>query len=173
MTRIVALALLAAAPIAAHAQPPAAETLAAPAPVAPVPPAIADEDMRLFAALNGRKVAGRPVGGPYPTADKILLLTRDNRGNPEIGGSLAMPVRQSLPPPPAGTLAIVRLHQRSDTVVPGPTADDLAFVATNKLPLFVIGEWARPAPMWEVAWQGDAVRYRTIGDVGEIGPWQD
>lgn len=137
------------------------------------PPAIADEDMRLFAALNGRKVAGRPVGGPYPTADKILLLTRDNRGNPEIGGSLAMPVRQSLPPPPAGVFAVVRLHQRSETVVPGPTADDLAFVATNKLPLFVIGEWARPAPMWEVAWQGDAVRYRVIGDVGEIGPWRD
>jgi hypothetical protein len=137
------------------------------------PPAIADEDIRLFAALNGRKVAGRPVGGPYPTADKILLLIRDTRGNPEIGASLAMPVRQSLPPPPAGVLAVVRLHQRSDTVVPGPTADDLAFVAANKLPLFVIGEWARPAPMWEVAWQGDAVRYRVIGDVGEIGPWRD
>lgn len=166
MIRVAALAMLAAAPIAADAQPPAAETVAAPT-------AIADEDMRLFAALNGRKVAGRPVGGPYPTADKILLLTRDSRGNPEIGGSLAMPVRQSLPAPPAGVLAVVRLHQRSDTVVPGPTADDLAFVAANKLPLFVIGEWARPAPMWEVAWQGDAVRYRTIGDVGEIGPWQD
>lgn len=165
MIRVAALALLAAAPIAADTQPPATESPA----IAP----IADEDMRLFAALNGRKVAGRPVGGPYPTADKILLLTRDSRGNPEIGGSLAMPVRQSLPAPPAGVLAVVRLHQRSDTVVPGPTADDLAFVAANKLPLFVIGEWARPAPMWEVAWQGDAVRYRTIGDVGEIGPWQD
>ncbi len=153
--------------------PPAAAETSDPSGAAIAAPAIADEDMRLFAALNGRKVAGRPVGGPYPTADKILLLTRDNRGNPEIGGSLAMPVRQSLPPPPAGTLAVVRLHQRSETVVPGPTTDDLAFVAANRIPLFVIGEWARPAPMWEVAWQGDAVRYRIIGDVGEIGPWQD
>lgn len=149
--------------------PPVVET----ALISAAPPTIADEDMRLFAALNGRKVAGRPVGGPYPTADKILLLTRDRNGHPDIGGSLAMPVRQSLPPPPAGTIAVVRLHQRSETVVPGPTADDLAFVAANKIPLFVIGEWARPAPMWEVAWQGDAVRYRVIGDVGEIGPWQD
>jgi hypothetical protein len=149
--------------------PPVVETASQPAAI----PAIAEEDMRLFAALNGRKVAGRPVGGPYPTADKILILSRDGRGNPEIGGSLAMPVRQSLPAPPAGTLAIVRLHQRSETVVPGPTANDLAFVAANRIPLFVIGEWARPAPMWEVAWQGDGVRYRVIGDVGEIGPWQD
>lgn len=149
--------------------PPVVETVSQPVAIS----AIAEEDMRLFAALNGRKVAGRPVGGPYPTADKILILSRDGRGNPEIGGSLAMPVRQSLPAPPAGTLAIVRLHQRSETVVPGPTADDLAFVAANRIPLFVIGEWARPAPMWEVAWQGDGVRYRVIGDVGEIGPWQD
>lgn len=149
--------------------PPMVET----APQSAAIPAIADEDMRLFAALNGRKVAGRPVGGPYPTADKILLLTRDRNGHPDIGGSLAMPVRQPLPAPPTDTIAIVRLHQRSETVVPGPTADDLAFVAANRIPLFVIGEWARPAPMWEVAWQGDAVRYRVIGDVGEIGPWQD
>ena len=63
--------------------------------------------------------------------------------------------------------------QRPETIVPGPTPDDLAFVASNKLPLFVIGEWARPAPMWEVAWIDDAVRYRNIGEVGEIGPWQD
>jgi len=154
---------------AAVVPPPVVETAPQPAAI----PAIADEDMRLFAALNGRKVAGRPVGGPYPTADKILLLNRDRNGHPDIGGSLAMPVRQSLPAPPAGTIAVVRLHQRSETVVPGPTADDLAFVAANRIPLFVIGEWARPAPMWEVAWQGDAVRYRVIGDVGEIGPWQD
>lgn len=136
-------------------------------------PAIPEDDVRLFAAIAGRKVAGRPVSGPYPTADKILLLSRDDRGNPEIGASLAMSSRQSLPPPPQGTLAVVRLHQRSETTVPGPTPDDLAFVAANKLPLFVIGEWARPAPMWEVAWVDKAVRYRPVGDVGEIGPWRD
>ena len=87
--------------------------------------------------------------------------------------SLAFPARQSLPAPPAGTLAVVRLHQRMETIIPGPTADDLAFVAANRLPLFVIGEWARPAPMWEVAWVDGGVRFRTVGDVGEIGPWQD
>ncbi|MFC5799029.1 hypothetical protein, partial [Sphingopyxis terrae] len=105
--------------------------------------------------------------------DKILLLTRDGKGYPAVMASLAFPARQSLPAPPAGTLAVVRLHQRMETIIPGPTADDLAFVAANRLPLFVIGEWARPAPMWEVAWVDGAVRFRTVGDVGEIGPWQD
>jgi hypothetical protein len=27
--------------------------------------------------------------------------------------------------------------------------------------------------MWEIAWVDDGVRFRTIGEVGEIGPWQD
>lgn len=137
------------------------------------PPAIADTDIREYAAVAGRKVAGRPVGGPYPTADKVLLIIRDAKGYPSIAGSFGLPVKQPLRPPPEGTLAVIRLHQRSETVVPGPTADDLAFVVANRLPLFVIGEWARPAPMWEVAWVDGAVRYRTIGDIGEIGPWQD
>ena len=148
---------------------------------APVPPGalasavspVADTDLREFAAIAGRKVVGRAVGGPYATADKVLLIARDEKGFPVIAASIGFPSRQSLPPPPPSTLAVVRLHQRSETIVPGPTSDDLAFVAANKLPLFVIGEWARPAPMWEVAWVDDAVRYRAVGDVGEIGPWQD
>lgn len=149
----------------------------APPPVAAIrtdaPPPVADADLREYAAIAGRKVAGRPVSGPYATADKLLLLGRDDRGYPVTIASTGFPARQSLPPPPEGTLAIVRLHQRNEAIVPGPTADDLAFVAANRLPLFVIGEWARPAPMWEVAWLDGAVRFRTIGEVGEIGPWRD
>jgi hypothetical protein len=150
------------------APPPPAATAA---PARPSP--LADNDLREFAAIAGRKVVGRPVGGPYATADKVLLIARDDKGFPVIAASIGFPTRQSLPAPPPTTLAVVRLHQRSETIVPGPTPDDLAFVAANKLPLFVIGEWARPAPMWEVAWVDEAVRYRTVGEVGEIGPWQD
>ena len=140
-------------------------------PASPSP--IADTDLREFIAIAGRKVAGRPVEGHYATADKVLLIRRDDKGYPVIAASMGFPARQSLPAPPADTLAVVRLHQRSETVVPGPTADDLAFVKANRLPLFVVGEWARPAPMWEVAWVDGAVRFRTIGEVGEIGPWRD
>ncbi len=154
----------------------AAQPVAAPAPQAATEaaaPVIADTDLREYAAVAGRKVVGRPVGGPYATADKILLLGRDGKGYPVVAASIGFPARQSLPKPPEGTLAVVRLHQRYETTLPGPTADDLAFVAANRMSLFVIGEWARPAPMWEVAWVDDAVRFRTIGEVGEIGPWQD
>ncbi|SEH19639.1 hypothetical protein SAMN05428974_3553 [Sphingopyxis sp. YR583] len=148
-----------------------AESAPVSAPARPSP--IADADIREFAAIAGRKVVGRAVGGPYANADKVLLLARDDKGYPVVATSIGFPVRQSLPAPPSTTLAVIRIHQRYETTIPGPTPDDLAFVAANKLPLFVIGEWARPAPMWEVAWVDDAVRYRIIGEVGEIGPWQD
>lgn len=146
---------------------------------APAPPAaaavapIADTDLREFVAIAGRKVAGRPVNGPIASADKVLLIARDDKGFPVVAVSAGFPARQSLPAPPPSTLAVVRLRQRYETPVPGPSASDLAFVSANRMPLFVIGEWARPAPMWEVAWVDDAVRFRTIGEVGEIGPWQD
>lgn len=155
------------APIYGQAQP--APTGAA----QPAAPAIAEADLREFAAVAGRKVVGRPTGGPYPNADKILLIARDGKDYPAIAASFGFPASQSLPAPPQGTLGVIRLHQRSLTIVPGPTADDLAFVAKNKIPLFVIGEWARPAPMWEVAWIDGAVRFRSVGEIGEIGPWQD
>ena len=152
----------------------APDPVAAPAPAAVAAAApIADADLREFVAIAGRKVAGRPVGGPIASADKVLLIARDDKGFPVIATSVGFPSRQALPTPPQGTLAVVRLRQRYETPVPGPSASDLAFVAANRIPLFVIGEWARSAPMWEVAWTDDAVRYRTVGDVGEIGPWQD
>ncbi|MBB6427414.1 hypothetical protein [Sphingopyxis sp. JAI128] len=163
--------LFVAAALAADPAPAPPHTAAAAAPAIASP--VADADLREFAAIAGRKVVGRPVGGPFVNADKVLLIARDDKGYPAIAASTGFSARQPLPPPPQGTLAVVRLHQRSETIVPGPTADDLAFVAANRLPLFVIGEWARPAPMWEVAWIDDAVRYRTIGEVGEIGPWRD
>ncbi len=152
----------------------AADPVAAPAPtITKALAPIADTDVREFVAIAGRKVAGRPVGGPIASADKVLLIARDDKGFPVVAVSAGFPARQSLPAPPQGTLAVVRLRQRYETPVPGPSASDLAFVAQHRLPLFVIGEWARPAPMWEVAWIDDAVRFRTIGEVGEIGPWQD
>ena len=163
---MIAALLFAAALAADPGAAPAAAPTSATAP-------IADTDVREFVAIAARKVAGRPVGGPIASADKVLLIARDDKGFPTIAISTGFPARQALPAPPPNILAIVRLRQRYETPVPGPSASDLAFVTAHRIPLFVIGEWARPAPMWEVAWVDDAVRFRTIGDVGEIGPWQD
>lgn len=143
-----------------------------PLPAAPVT-TVPAEDLREMAAIVGRQMVGRPVDGPFASVDKLLLLARDGKGEPVVRSSFALPSRRALGSPPPGTLAVIRLHPEMLTVVPGPSADDLAFVAANKLPLYVVGEWVRPAPVWEVALVGGSVRYRAIGEVGEIGPWQE
>lgn len=143
------------------------------APPVGMPVAAPADDLRTAAAIIGRDMAGRPVGTRHAGADKVLLLTYDSKGEIVVRASFALPLSRTLPPPPVEVLAIVRLHQEMRSVVPGPTADDLAFVARYRTPLYVVGEWARPAPVWEVAMLGDMVRYRTVGEAGEIGPWLD
>lgn len=145
----------------------------APLPAPDTPPSIADADVREFIAIAARKEAGRSAIGGIGPADKILVIARGRGNFPEISGSAGLSQRQILMPPPEGAVAMVRFRQHRDPVLPGPSRQDLEYAAQHKVPLFVIGEWNRAIPMWEVAWVGGQVQYRTIGDVGEIGPWRD
>src|SRR3546814_3265021 len=88
---IAVILLLAADPVTPPALPPAAET---PAPQTPTP--VADADLREYAAIVGRKAVGKPVNGPFGTADKVLVLIRDDKGYPAVGASFGFPVRDSL-----------------------------------------------------------------------------
>lgn len=149
--------------------------LAMPMPPTPpiAPPSVADSDVREFIAVAARKQVGKRAFGGIGPVDKLMVIARGRADFPEVIGSAGVPERQQLMPPPEGSVALVRFRQSRDAVRPGPTAQDIAYVAAHKLPLFVIGEWTRAAPMWEVAWTGAHVQYRSIGDVGEIGPWHD
>src|SRR3546814_13803877 len=69
---------------------------------AAAPPPVAEADVRVYAAIVGRKAVGKPVTGPFGTADKVLVLARDDKGYPIVGASFGYPVRDSLPPPPGG-----------------------------------------------------------------------
>lgn len=144
------------------------------APALPPPPSsVADAEVREFIAIVARKQAGRPAMGSIGPADKILVIGMGRANVPEILGSAGLPQRQQLIAPPQEAVALVRFRQSRDPVMPGPSRHDLDYAARYKLPLFVIGEWSRNLPMWEVAWTGSGVQYRSIGDVGEIGPWHD
>lgn len=147
--------------------PPATPALPAP------PPSVADGEVREFIAIVARKQAGRPAMGGLGPADKIMVIGLGRANVPEILGSAGLPQRQQLMAPPQQAVALVRFRQSRDPVMPGPSRHDLDYAAQYQLPLFVIGEWSRNLPMWEVAWTGSRVQYRSIGDVGEIGPWHD
>lgn len=147
---------------------------AAPAPTLPAaPPSVADSDVREFVAIAARKEAGKPAYGSLGPADKLIIVARGRGDIPEVMASAAILSRDPVMPPPAGSVAIVRFRQSRDPVVPGPSQQDLDYAAAHKLPLFLIGEWSRAIPMWEIAWTGERAQYRMIGDVGEIGPWHD
>lgn len=149
-------------------------SMAAPTPPPlPAPPPVADADVREFIAIAARKHAGRQALGGIGPADKLLVISRDSRDIPEILGSAGIGERQQLMQPPEGAVAVVRFRQNRDPILPGPSRLDLEYAEKYKLPLFIIGEWNRAIPMWEVAWLGHRVQYRSIGDVGEIGPWHD
>lgn len=137
------------------------------------PPSVADADIREYVAIIARKEAGKQSFGGIGPADKLIVIARSRTDFPEVLGSAGIPQRQQLMPPPEGSVALVRFRQSRDPVLPGPSKADLDYAQTHKLPLFVIGEWSRALPMWEVAWTGSRVEYRSIGDTGEIGPWQD
>lgn len=138
---------------------------------APSPPSIADSDVREFIAIAARKEAGRPAYGSIGPVDKVMVIARGRGEFPEVMASAGVPQRQPLMDPPQGAVAMIRFRQSRDPVMPGPSRQDLDYVAAHKLPLFVIGEWSRSLPMWEVVWSDHQVQYRSIGDVGEIGPW--
>lgn len=137
------------------------------------PPSVADSEVREFIAIVARKQAGKPAMGSIGPADKIMVIGMGRGDFPDVLGSAGLPQRQQLIAPPAEAVALVRFRHSRDPVMPGPSRHDLDYVAQYKLPLFVIGEWSRALPMWEVAWTGHQVQYRSIGDVGEIGPWRD
>lgn len=134
---------------------------------------IPDDDIRRAAAIVGRRTAGQAVGAPGRAVDKLLTLGRNDKGDPAVIGMAVIPTRSEAPRVPPGSFALLRTRARPDAVVPGPHAADFAWVAATGTPLYVVGEWARPAPVWEIVRLDGAVQYRTIGEVGETGPWLD
>jgi hypothetical protein len=175
---ILLLAGVQADPSAASPDVPPPPTVVAPmVPAAPAlpatPPSVADADVREFIAVAARKQAGKAAYGSLGPADKLMVIARGRGDFPEVLGSAGILARQQLMQPPESSVALVRFRRAKDPVMPGPSKLDMDYVAAHKLPLFIVGEWNRAIPMWEVAWTGHHVQYRSIGDVGEIGPWHD
>lgn len=65
--------------------------------------------------------------------------------------------------------AIIRTRSQR---VDHPTAGDRLFAEQRGVSTFIIGEWAKPAPMWEIGRQGGAMVFRTVDKDGIAGAWQ-
>ncbi|HSI17383.1 MAG TPA: hypothetical protein VK980_06410 [Sphingomonas sp.] len=65
--------------------------------------------------------------------------------------------------------AIVRTRSQR---VDHPTAGDRLFAEQRGVSIFIIGEWASPAPMWEIGRRNGAMVFRTVDKDGVAGVWQ-
>ncbi|MEO7682143.1 MAG: hypothetical protein ABIS14_15880 [Sphingomonas sp.] len=67
--------------------------------------------------------------------------------------------------------AVAILRTRSQRV-DHPTAGDRLFAEQRGVSIFIIGEWASPAPMWEIGRRNGAMVFRTVDKDGVAGVWQ-
>jgi hypothetical protein len=116
---------------------------------------------------SGQRVANNAM------VDKVVCITREN-------GRLIVIQIQALAPggPSAGidvpqrTVAIMRTRAATPDGNAAPDPDDIAFAARTGLSIFIIGEWATPPAIWEIARQEGQVRVRAIDSEGRPGPWR-
>jgi hypothetical protein len=116
---------------------------------------------------SGQRVANNAV------VDKVVCITREN------GRLIVIQIQALAPGAPSAEIdvpqrAVAILRTRAAT--PGgndaPDPDDIAFAARTGLSLFIVGEWATPPVIWEVARLAGQVRVRAIDSEGRPGPWQ-
>jgi hypothetical protein len=66
-------------------------------------------------------------------------------------------------------VAILRTRSRR---VERPTEGDRLFAEQRGVSIFIVGEWASPAPMWEVGRRDGKMVFRTVDRDGIAGAWQ-
>jgi hypothetical protein len=76
------------------------------------------------------------------------------------------------PDMPEGGIALMRTRMAAGDGNRLPPDADFDFVLRTGRRLFVVGEWARPAPMWEITREADGgIHFRQVGADGAPGPW--
>lgn len=138
-----------------------AAVAAAPLPDQEAPPALV-RSARVFGDITATaKVNGR--------GDKVVLLggTLDD---PRV---VAIQVITGPNDPIArqpGVLALLRTHaERSEK----PGKED--FALAGEVPgasVFIVGEWTKPAVIWELGRKGGQPRFRIVDENGAAGAWQ-
>ncbi len=134
-------------------------------------PALAQSDRDLLRTIRsfGNGTAGQSVGGGTP-ADKVIVLGRQSGQIVVTATGGALP--EQWPEAAAGTFAILRTRAATPAGNSAPAPADIAYVRRTGLRVFIVGEWARPPVIWEVARQRSQVRIRAIDAEARPGPWR-
>ena len=141
--------------------------LAAAAAVAPASADGGDElrSIRQFGDIT----SGQLIGGGE-RADKVLVFGRSD-GELVVPESRALTLGGEWIEPPAGAVAIMRTRASTAGGNAAPEPADIAYVERTGARVIIVGEWAEPPVIWEVARDSAGVRYREIDAEGSAGPW--
>lgn len=109
--------------------------------------------------------AGQNAGG-----DKVLIFSA--RGGELMVSGMMLAPPDGWPQVPAGSAAILRTRATPARNPDMPAPADFDFVRRTGARLFVAGEWAEPAILWEIATHPQhGVHFRSIDADGAPGAW--
>ncbi|HYI48893.1 MAG TPA: hypothetical protein VEX35_10555 [Allosphingosinicella sp.] len=134
-------------------------------------PAAAQSDRDLLRTIRsfGNGAAGQDVGRGTPV-DKVIVLGR--RSGEIVVTAMGGALPDQWPDAAAGTFAILRTRASTPGGNSAPAPADIAYVRRTGHRVFIVGEWARPPVIWEVARRGSEVRVRAIDAEARPGPWR-
>lgn len=125
------------------------------------------EAMRAFADIT----SGELVGDGKP-ADKLIFFGRTARGDLRTIGIQALALGGEWAEPMQGAIAIMRTRASTSNGNKAPEQADLDYVRRTGIPVFIVGEWSAPSPIWQIVRHSGQVRWREIDARAEAGPWQ-
>jgi len=110
------------------------------------------------------------TAGAQAPADKVLHFGR--RASELVVTSMEVVAAGGSPRAVPDAVAVLRTRAAPGSNRDMPLASDFDFVRRTGARLFVVGEWATPAVMWEVTPHAEhGVRFRLIGPDGAPGAW--
>lgn len=118
----------------------------------------------------GDATAGQRIGGGR-AADKIVYLGLS-------GGRIVVTSVAALVPGgewvdlPGGTIAVLRTRASTPGNDSAPDPADLAYALRTGVRIFIVGEWASPPEILEIARRDGEARVRGIDARGVAGPWR-
>ena len=104
-------------------------------------------------------------------ASKVLFFERDSAGQFTVTGLALIVEKNGQISVPAGTFAILRSRTNNSEKKKRPDAEDLRFASGKQIPVYVLGEWSKPATLWEIDPAAKPMRFRTIDPTGAAGVW--
>jgi hypothetical protein len=129
----------------------------------------ADTGTSLGADVRGFADATAGIPGPSG-ADKVLMFERRPSGELTLAGLAMIQAKDGSIAAPPSTAAILRTRSKNAEQKKRPDAEDRRFARSFGIPVFILGEWAKPATLWEID-PAAPMQFRSIAADGTAGNW--